>query len=204
MWAGSRLAGDKPDSLLPQGIEITCQFSQLGGPDPGFDLRRGGSAGGEYDPILVIGEPAGFDPGEGFLVGVRKNTKDQFSRRKAGAIPMNGGLQPNPGGSVVVLRQNLACSGEARPARCQVGAEEQEVVFSHLARNPAEERQRGKIGQHAKEGEKARLRKRGRDRWEADVEIDPSVGLSDPFHPNCRTPGKGKVGVGGMEPSRGG
>ena len=85
MEAGSRLAGHKPDSLFPKGIEITCQFAQLSGSDPGFNLRRGGSPGRKNGEGFALGDPARFDPRQGVLFGVGKDAELQSAFRKAGS-----------------------------------------------------------------------------------------------------------------------
>lgn len=94
---------DEPNSFFASGIEEAGDSSQTSKTNPLLHLLGGGAAGGENGESLFGGDPAGFDPGERFLPGVRMDAKPQSALGQGRSISFNGRRQPASGGKVVIL-----------------------------------------------------------------------------------------------------
>jgi len=146
-------AADKPDAFLTAGVEETGDFSEANLGNPGFDLGHRGAAGGEDDPCLLAGDPAGLDPGQASLPGIGVDAEFQPAGRKFGAKSAYGYSQPQACGGVVVLGQNFPSTVQAGCPGRQVGAEQEQVSLPHPAGQTAKQRKRIEVGKNAEEGE---------------------------------------------------
>lgn len=192
-------SADKPDALLALRLKKSGDLFQAGEADPGLHLGCGWAAGRKDDDGLLSGDPAGLDPREAFLAGIRKNAEVNSALGKAGPVSAHGLSQPNPGGDVVVLAKDFPGSGKARFSRGKVGAEEEEVAGLHGAADPAQKRKRIQIGENPEKGEQLRG-----GRWEGeDGKGFRKVDWEDPLLTAGESPGgaadEGKVGVGGQQ-----
>jgi hypothetical protein len=71
--------------------------------DPLFNLGAGGSARGKDNSGAFFRDPAGFNSGESFLIGIRKNTKFEMAFGEFRAISEGRRFEPILGRGVVVL-----------------------------------------------------------------------------------------------------
>jgi hypothetical protein len=117
----------------------------------------GGAPGGENREGFPWGDPAGLDPGEGFLAGVGLNIEIEAALGKFRPITFHGRFEPTTGRSVIVLGQDLAGAGEAGFFRGEVGAEEKKIAGSHGPRQAAQEGEGIEIWQNAEKGDEPRV-----------------------------------------------
>jgi hypothetical protein len=79
--------------------------------NPAFDLGVNGATRGEDDDRELVAHPAGFDSGESFLFGIRKNTKFEMAFGEFRAVSEDCGFEPISGRSIVVLREDTEGPG---------------------------------------------------------------------------------------------
>jgi len=142
MWAGSRLAGDKPDSLFPQGFDPSFQTSESRGLNPAFDLEASGATRGKDDDGHMVVHPARFDSCESLLFGIRENTKFEMAFREFRAVSENCGVEPISGRSVVVLGEDANSSRATLDSWGKIRAEKEKIIFLHEAAYGSKEGQR--------------------------------------------------------------
>jgi hypothetical protein len=102
---------NEPDSLFPAGFNPSFQSPESRGLNPTFDLEASGATRGEDDDGKLVAHPAGFDSGESFLFGIRKNTKFEMAFGEFRAVSEDCGFEPISGRSIVVLREDTEGPG---------------------------------------------------------------------------------------------
>jgi hypothetical protein len=102
---------NEPDSLFPTGFDPSFQSPESRGLNPAFDLEASGSTRGEDDDGKMVVHPAGFDSGESFLFGIRKNTKFEMAFGEFRAVSEDCGFEPISGRSIVVLLEDTEGPG---------------------------------------------------------------------------------------------
>jgi hypothetical protein len=101
---------NEPDSLFPTGFDPSFQSPESRGLNPTFDLEVSGATRGEDDDGKLLAHPAGFDSGESFLFGIRKNAKFEMTFGKFRSVSEDRGFQPFMGGRIIVLGEDANSS----------------------------------------------------------------------------------------------